>query len=71
MAVFARKDENSWKCILDWNKLDKVTMDFVRKIKYIFVNLSFFRVVIISWLVQDEVSFCYLDEKNLFVEKKK
>ena len=64
MAALAREDENSWKCILDWNKPEKVTMDSVKKIKHISVNASFLRAVIISWLVQDAVSLYYLDEKN-------
>ena len=69
-AALAREDENSWKCILDWNKPDKVTMNSVKKIKHISANSSFLRAVIISWLVQDEVSLCYLDEKNPPAEKK-
>lgn len=45
-------------------------MDSVRKIKHISANSSFLRAVIISWLVQDEVSLCYLDEKYTHAEKK-
>ena len=70
MATLARKDENWLQCILDWNKLDKVTMNSIKKIKHISGNSSFLRAIIINWLVQDEVSLCYLDEKIHLPKKK-
>lgn len=64
VAALARKDENLWKCILDWNKPDKVTMNCAHTIKHISANSSLLRAQIISWIVdRDEVSVCYVVPK--------
>ena len=46
-------------------------MNSIKKIKHISGNSSFLRAIIINWLVQDEVSLCYLDEKIHLPKKKK
>ena len=56
VTALARKDENLWKCILGWNKLDKTTMSLVNIIKHISAHSSLLRAQIISWIVRDEVS---------------
>ena len=63
VAALARKDENLWKSILEWNKPDKVTMKYVNTIKHISANSSLLRAQIISWIVRDEVSLCYVVPK--------
>ena len=69
MAALARKDENLWKCILEWNKLDKATMNHVKTIKHISANSNLLRAQIISWIVQDEVSLVNVVPKTASFKK--
>ena len=56
MAAFARKHENAWKYTLE-----QTDYELCKRIKHISTKSSLLRVVLMSWLVQDEVSLCYLD----------